>query len=137
MKEIPADVVSFVNDQVTTKEHGRLFAIVQLDSKQFKITDGDIIVLDGTKTYDVGDEIKLEKVLCIGCRNFTLFGRPLIPRDAVNIEATVIEKTLDETKIRYYNYPRHALHSLNLERQAISLVRINRIELVGNVCNPK
>ena len=41
--------------------------------------------------------------MCVGGKDFTLYGRPLLHRDLVNVEATVIEKTLSHTVIDFYN----------------------------------
>ena len=49
-----------------------------------------------------GQRIRLEKVLLIGAKDFTLFGRPFLPRDLVNIEATIVEKSLSHKKINFY-----------------------------------
>lgn len=51
--------------------------------------------------YCAGDRVRLEKVLAVGARDFTLFGRPVLPREQVNVEATCIEKSLDYPQIVY------------------------------------
>lgn len=43
------------------------------------------------------------QVLCVGGQDFTLFGRPLLRKDLVNVEATVVEKTLSHCRIYFYN----------------------------------
>ena len=50
-----------------------------------------------------GQRIRLEKILLVGSSDFTLVGRPLLPRDLVNVEATVVEKSLSHKKINYYS----------------------------------
>lgn len=37
----------------------------------------------------------------MGGKDFSLIGKPLIQRDLVKVEATVIEKTLSHTKIHF------------------------------------
>ena len=39
--------------------------------------------------------------MLIGGKDFTLIGRPLLPRDAFRIVATVVEKNLSQHKICY------------------------------------
>ena len=46
-----------------------------------------------------GQKIRLDKICLIGSKDFTLLGRPLLPRDLVNVEATVVEKSLSHKKI--------------------------------------
>ena len=43
--------------------------------------------------------VKLDKSLLIGGKDFTLIGRPFLPRDAFQITATVVEKNLSQQKI--------------------------------------
>ena len=45
--------------------------------------------------------VKLDKSLLIGGKDFTLIGRPFLPRDAFQITATVVEKNLSQQKICY------------------------------------
>lgn len=63
------------------KHGGRLFAVIYLGGHQWKITTEDILVVQGHMHFDVGDRIRLEKVLLVGGENFTLVGRPLLPYD--------------------------------------------------------
>lgn len=56
------EVVKQVNDLVAAKHQGRLFAVVHLAGKQFKITAGDVIVVEGYWPPNVGDKISLDKV---------------------------------------------------------------------------
>lgn len=56
------DLIKNVNKQVAESNEGRLFAVVHLCGKQFKVTSGDIILVEGYWPPDTGDSIKLEKV---------------------------------------------------------------------------
>lgn len=47
--------------------------------------------------------------MAVGCSDFTLFGRPLLPKDLVYVEATVVEKTLFATEVMF----RYASKKLN------------------------
>lgn len=56
-----------VNDQVANKEEGRLFAVIHVTGKQFKITQDDIIILQGYWPPQTGDKIRFEKVFLYSC----------------------------------------------------------------------
>jgi len=58
-----------INRQVQKSEQGRLFAVVHLCGKQFKVTPGDIILVEGYWPPTIGDEISLDKVLLAGARD--------------------------------------------------------------------
>lgn len=60
-----------MNSQIDDKSHGRLFAIIHLCSKQWKITPEDVIVVEGYWPPNVGDIIRLEKVVLMIFLNFS------------------------------------------------------------------
>lgn len=45
-----------------SNKQGRLFAVVHLAGKQFKITEGDVIIVEGYWPPTTGDKISLDKV---------------------------------------------------------------------------
>lgn len=56
------DVFNKVNNLIANRNEGRLFAVVHLCGKQFKITAGDIILVEGYWPPTTGDKISLDKV---------------------------------------------------------------------------
>jgi large subunit ribosomal protein L21 len=68
-----------------------------------------------------------------GSKDFTLLGRPLLPRDLLKVDATVVEKNLSQTKVcqkfrKRQNYKRYFFH-----REYQTTLRINSIEIVSRV----
>ena len=55
-----------------------------------------------SQTLYIGQRIRLEKVLLVGSKDFTLIGRPFLPRDQISVEATVVEKTLTHKKVNHW-----------------------------------
>ncbi|KAK7813291.1 hypothetical protein U0070_005196 [Myodes glareolus] len=88
-----AEVVRKVNELIATGQYGRLFAVVHFASHQWKVTSEDLILIENELDIQCGERIRLEKVLLVGADNFTLLGKPLLGKDLVRVEATVIEKT--------------------------------------------
>ncbi|XP_054733284.1 39S ribosomal protein L21, mitochondrial [Anastrepha obliqua] len=127
------DVFNKVNTQLAAEKEGRLFAIVHLCGKQFKITAGDIILVEGYWPPTIGDQIRLEKVLLAGAKDFTLIGRPLLPQGLVNVNATIIEKTLTHTKTHFKKKRRKQYMRINFQRSPNTMIRINSIEIEKNV----
>ncbi|XP_011208944.2 39S ribosomal protein L21, mitochondrial [Bactrocera dorsalis] len=130
------DVFDKVNQQLDERKEGRLFAIVHLCGKQFKITAGDIILVEGYWPPTIGDEIRLEKVLLAGAKDFTLIGRPILPAGLVNVKATIIEKTLTHTKTHFKKKRRKQYMRINFQRSPNTMIRINSIEVEQNVGGP-
>ncbi|KAK4886422.1 hypothetical protein RN001_002693 [Aquatica leii] len=131
-KLICEDIIRKLNDE----KKNRLFAIVHVAGKQFKITVGDVIVIEGYWPPTCGDKINLEKVLMVGAANFTLIGRPLIQSNLVNIHATVIEKTISHSKVNFKKKRRKQYKRINFFRIPQTMLRINKIEVIGELNNP-
>ena len=93
------EIWSKVNEQIAKNTYGRLFAIVAFDKHQHKVTEGDLLMVLYNIGAKNGQRIRLDKIPLIGSKDFTLIGRPLLPRDLVNVEATVVEKSLSHKKI--------------------------------------
>nr|XP_020040572.1 39S ribosomal protein L21, mitochondrial isoform X2 [Castor canadensis] len=94
-----ADVVRKVNELIARGQYGRLFAVVHFASHQWKVTSEDLILIENDLDIKCGERIRMEKVLLVGADNFTLLGKPLLSKDLVRVEATVIEKTESWPKI--------------------------------------
>lgn len=60
--EARKNVFDNVNDLLKRQCEGRLFAVVHLCGKQFKVTAGDIILVEGYWPPATGDKIRLDKV---------------------------------------------------------------------------
>ncbi|KAL4233342.1 39S ribosomal protein L21 [Mactra antiquata] len=116
-----------VQEAVNSNTLGRLFAIVYIGGEQRKITQEDMILVNGFFPPQIGDKIRLEKVMLVGGKDFTLFGRPLLDRNLVKVEATVIEKTLSHVKVHYTQLKRYRRLKLHQNRQTVLV--INSIEV--------
>nr|CAI5862562.1 unnamed protein product [Callosobruchus analis] len=135
-KKSNQEVINKVNHLVKDENTLKLFAVVHVAGKQFKITDGDVIVVEGYWPPTVGDKILLDKVLLAGGSDFTLIGRPIVQKGLVRVEATVIEKTVSHTKTHFRKKPRKQYMRINFYRIPQTYLRINRICINGEVNNP-
>merc|ERR1712141_51306 len=133
------EIRSKVNEQITNKSYGRLFAIIAFDNHQYKLTEGDLLMVLLNIGAKNGQKIRLDKICLIGSKDFTLLGRPLLPRDLVNVEATVVEKSLSHKKIVQMlrsNSPnrkitgRRPIRWQEFYREYTTTLRINKIELL-------
>ena len=109
-----------MNNQIVTNSHGRLFAVIHIAGKQRRVTDGDLIMVEGDHPTKVGDVIRAEKVLLLGSRDFTLIGRPLLRPDLVRVEATAVEKSLTHTKTIFRKRRRKNYMRINCNHDLIS-----------------
>ena len=51
-----------------------------MEFHQHKVTAGDLLCLNFDLGAPNGAKVRLEKALLVGSKDFTLFGRPLLPR---------------------------------------------------------
>ncbi|KAK3852620.1 hypothetical protein Pcinc_040805 [Petrolisthes cinctipes] len=132
-KQLSKEVIHCVNQQVQTGEYGRLFAVVFLQGKQHLVTTGDLVVNQGFFPPNIGDELRLEKVLMVGSRDFSLYGRPLLRPGLVHVEARVVEKTLSHCRI-YFRYQRRKnSRKSKFNRETHTVLRITRVEVMRPV----
>ncbi|CAL8362064.1 large ribosomal subunit protein bL21m [Gadus morhua] len=123
-------VVQKVNSLITNEEYGRLFAVVHFASRQWKVTNEDLILIENHVAAGCGDRIRMEKVLMVGGENFTLIGRPIIGKELVRVEATVIEKTESSPKVYMQFWRRHRFQRKKIITSPQTILRINSIEMV-------
>ena len=117
-----------VNNQLQKDDTGRLFAVVHLAGKQFKVTAGDIILVEGYWQPNIGDKIRLDKVLVVGAKDFSIIGRPIVQKELVDVQATIVEKSLTHTKTHFKKKRRKQYQRINFHRSPTTIVRINSIE---------
>ncbi|XP_073514147.1 large ribosomal subunit protein bL21m [Phyllobates terribilis] len=123
------ELVKKVNSLIATGQFGRLFVIFHFASKQWKVTNEDLVLINGSMDAQCGDRIRLEKVLLVGSDNFTLVGKPLLGKDLVRVEATVIEKTESYPKINMKFWRRHRYQKKKITIYPQTILRINSIEI--------
>lgn len=127
------NVLKNIDSLVSKENEGRLFAVVHLCGKQFKVTDGDIILVEGYWPPTIGDKIRIDKVLLAGSKDFTLIGTPILKPGIVDVQATVIEKTLTHTKTNFRKKKQKQFMRINFVRNQNTMIRINSIELKGEI----
>ncbi len=126
-------VTDYLNTTIQDPRHSRLFAIVWIAGTQYKITTEDVIMIRNTFYPTVGDKIRLEKVLLVGGKDFTIVGKPMVSKQLVRVDATVIEKTISNDIIRFTYRPRKSNKHWAYEKLQQTLLRINNIEIIGPI----
>lgn len=132
VSEATKDVIAECN-QLIEKNASRNFAIVHLLGKQWRVTDGDLLVVEGFWPPNIGDEIRLDKVLLAGTKDFSLIGRPLVQPGLVNVTATVISKGLSHTRTHFKKKRRKQFMRINFQRAQQTMLRINSVEIANKI----
>ncbi|XP_066893891.1 large ribosomal subunit protein bL21m isoform X2 [Kogia breviceps] len=128
------EVVEKVNELIARGRYGRLFAVVHFASHQWKVTSEDLILIENKLDVACGERIRLEKVLLVGADDFTLLGRPLLGKDLVQVEATVIEKTESWPKINMRFKKRKNYKRKRIIVSPQTVLRINTIKIAPCLC---
>merc|ERR1712117_389836 len=131
-----ASLVKETQDRINNSlvsDPGRLFAVLHIRGHQHKVTAGDLVMVLADLGAPMGSKIVINKLLALGSKDFTLLGRPVLPRDLAMVEATVIEKTLSRTKIVQQFKRRMRARHIKFSRQKWTLLRINSITVTGRV----
>ncbi|XP_028775556.1 50S ribosomal protein L21, mitochondrial [Neltuma alba] len=113
------------NEQVF-KPYEPVFAVVQIGSHQFKVSNGDSIFTERLKFCEVNDKLILDKVLLLGSQSQTIVGRPILPDAAVH--AVVEEHALDAKVIIFKKKRRKNYRRTKGHRQELTKLRITDIQ---------
>eukprot|EP00053_Salpingoeca_punica_P001508 m.33786 g.33786 ORF g.33786 m.33786 type:complete len:137 (-) comp11053_c0_seq1:40-450(-) len=115
-----------VRAAATQAEQRPMFAVVQLSGKQFKVQPDDVIVTNRL-LCDVGEQVRLNKVLLAATASETHIGTPLVP--SAYVTATAIEHTKTE-KVQVFKKKRRKGYAVRQgHRQDITLLRINEVAM--------
>lgn len=103
-----------------------VFAIVQIGSHQFKVSNGDTIYTERLKHCEVNDKLILNRVLMLGSKTQTIIGRPILPDAAVH--AVVEEHALNAKVIIFKKKRRKNYRRTKGHRQELTRLRITDIQ---------
>lgn len=114
------------DDERPFKPYEPAFAVVQIGSHQFKVSNGDSIFTERLKFCEVNDKLVLNKVLMLGSQTQTIIGRPILPEAAVH--AVVEEHALDAKVIIFKKKRRKNYRRTKGHRQELTKLRITDIQ---------
>ncbi|KAG5561671.1 hypothetical protein RHGRI_004654 [Rhododendron griersonianum] len=108
------------------KPYEPVFAVVQIGSHQFKVSNGDSIFTERLKFCEVNEKLILNRVLMLGSQSQTIIGRPILPDAAVH--AVVEEHALDAKVIIFKKKRRKNYRRTKGHRQELTKLRITDIQ---------
>lgn len=117
-----------INYEVAPGGAFAMFAIVATSGKQFKVSEGDRILVDRVPA-NVGETVRLDSVLMLGGDAPAMVGTPFVSGAAV--EATVVSHRLGD-KIIVFKFEARKRHRRKTgHRQQLSELRIGAIQAPG------
>ncbi|KAF3339731.1 50S ribosomal protein L21 [Carex littledalei] len=108
------------------KPYETAFAVVQIGSHQFKVSNGESIFTEKLKYCHINDKLILKMVLMLGSKNETMIGRPVLVDAAVH--AVVEEHALDAKVIIFKKKRRKNYRRTKGHRQELTKLRTPTFE---------
>lgn len=108
------------------KPYEPVYAVIQIGSHQFKVSNGDSIFVEKLKFCEVNDKLILNKVLLLGSKTQTIIGRPILPDAAVH--AVVEEHALDAKVLIFKKKRRKNYRRTRGHRQELTKLRIADVQ---------
>lgn len=103
-----------------------MYAIIQVGSRQEKVSKGDVIRVDKLKSK-IGDSIIFDKVLLVADETKTLVGQPFI--NGAYVEAEIVEHLRDK-KVLVFKYKRRKNYKKTYgHKQPYTKISIKNIKL--------
>lgn len=107
-----------------------MFAYIESGSHQYRVSNGDLLIVDFIDEAKVGDPVTFERVLLANGGGASLIGNPIIV--GASVAAEVVEPIVKGPKLeiqkmrRRKNYRRHTGH-----RQGYTQVKITNVNVPG------
>lgn len=107
-------------DNATTQ-----FAVVAVGASQYKVTPGDVLIVDKVKDAVVGQTYSFDDVLLVGSQGRTVVGRPVIAGATVTAD---VEQQTYAKRIRIFkNRQRSTFQRTKGYRRQITVFRIKEV----------
>jgi large subunit ribosomal protein L21 len=106
-----------------------MFAIVATSGKQFRVTEGDRIIVDRVSA-NVGQTVRLDSVLMLGGDDKAVVGTPFV--QGALVEATVVSHRAGDKVIVFKFEARKRKRRKTGHRQQLSELRIGAIRVPGD-----
>ncbi|KAG2386872.1 hypothetical protein C9374_001907 [Naegleria lovaniensis] len=104
------------------------FAVVQIGGHQYKVTNGDRITVNRIP-IEVGTQIKLNKILLVGGKDFSAVGRPIVSN--ATVLATIEQHTRSAYTIAFKKRRRKNSKRFKGFQQQITTLRIDNVQFEG------
>jgi large subunit ribosomal protein L21 len=102
-----------------------MYAIVETGGKQYKVSEGDVIVVEKLNA-EVGSTIQLDKVYLIGGEDGVRVGTPTVA--GASVSAKVVEHGRGEKIVVFKYKPKKNYHKKQGHRQPYTKLQIEAIQ---------
>ncbi len=102
------------------------FAVIDLKSKQYKVTKDDVIVSDKVEGLEPGQIVEVETVHLVGTPDYTVVGRPYVLNAKVTLQ--VEEQAKDAKVIVFKKKRRKNYRRKQGFRREVTILRVLEIQ---------
>ncbi|MBV8223441.1 MAG: 50S ribosomal protein L21 [Candidatus Eremiobacteraeota bacterium] len=103
-----------------------MYAVIEANGKQFKVSEGDVIRIDGVDGAP-DSKITFERVLLAHDGNELRIGSPLVAKATVT--ATIVRQGKDRKIMVFHYKPKKRIRKRHGHRQPVTELRIEKIAL--------
>ncbi|KAG9312865.1 ribosomal protein L21-like protein [Chiua virens] len=107
------------------------YIIASVVGRKYILTPRDVLTVPHLKDVCVGDILHLRDIHEIGSREYTLRGEPLLPRNHVKVEATVIEHTKGKMEVVFKKKRRKGYQKTIKNKHPYTRLRIGPIQFTN------
>ena len=100
-----------------------MYAIIATGGKQYKVSEGDIITIEKLGV-EAGEKVTFDQVLVVGGDDLKV-GDPTV--NGASVEASVVKEGRGKKVIVYKYKRKNGYHKKNGHRQALTQVKIEKI----------
>lgn len=112
-------------EQVRIKGGKKMYAIVEISGKQYKVQEGDIVFVDRLENVEEGNKITFDKVLMISDDKKVTIGQDTVK--GAKVEASVIGHGKSKKIIVYKFKPKKNYRRTQGHRQPYTKIQIEKI----------
>ena len=112
-------------EQVRVKGGKKMYAIVEISGKQYKVQEGDIVFVDRLENVEEGNKITFDKVLMISDDKKVTIGQDTVK--GAKVEASVIGHGKSKKIIVYKFKPKKNYRRTQGHRQPYTKIQIEKI----------
>jgi len=121
-----------INEAISQKKQN--FAIVYIGGEQYRVTDHDLVEVPVDWNIEPNQRIKLEKVIMVGSEDFTLAGRPIVPRNIATVDAICVAVNYTESpRVTFYNPRAPRRPGTDFIREKKVILRIEKVSVKPNL----
>jgi len=107
---------------------------IQANGKQIRVTDHDLVEIEADWSILPNQEINFEKIVLVGSEDFSLVGRPIIPRNLCSVTAKCVEvKPRDHPRVQFMNPRAPRRPKISFSRKKNLVFRILSIKVNSNL----